>query len=202
MPEESVPVETAAVVGAAILESRHDSERVLQVVVDAGTETVHASLLDHKLVAFGATSGFLRPHRGRAATAVARIPMRFADQPDLAVPFFDVNVALTWAFVGDGPEAQLDVAGTAYAFCPGDLRPEEFRARRRDDFNALRFDDSSAAEPPARVEQVAEGSAAQSRRARRARPSVPRSLIDPSGMMWPPAGGRGSWRTAAKVRRP
>lgn len=199
-PEDPVPVDAAPIVGAAVLESRHDPERVLQVVVDAGTETVQVSLLDDGLVAFGTTFCVLRADRGRAATAVARVPMRFADLPDVAVPFFDVNIALTWASVGDGPGPQLDVAGTAYVFCPGDLRPEQFSARRRDEFNTLCFDEPSPTERQAEPAEVAAASSEPKRRARRPRPTGSRSLIEPSGMMWPPAGGRSCWRVVARVR--
>ena len=131
---------------AAALESRRSPARVLLVVADAATNGIDLELIDDELIAHGSGPCSLRtPDRG-AVTVLARVAVRYVAHGARGKPASEVNLAVTWAVVDERVGPVLDVAGTAYMFHPGELRPEEFRARRRDPFNI--FDRPELDRPP------------------------------------------------------
>lgn len=122
---------------AAALESRRSPDRKLLVVVDATTSEIDLKLIDDELVARGTGPCTLRAPDRSSATACARVTVHYTTGEWSNRAPSEVNLAVTWAVVGDRQGIALDVAGTAFMFHPDELRPEEFRARRRDPFNTL-----------------------------------------------------------------
>ena len=120
---------------AVVMESRR-SGRLLQVVVDVSTSQIHVQLVDDVVVAAGSGMCTLRPGDRTSITALARVTLQPVDDFVRLAPL-DINLAVTWVVVPEHGTPVIDVAGTAYLFQPCELRPEEFRARRRDPFNAL-----------------------------------------------------------------
>ncbi len=122
---------------AAALVSRHHSHRELLVVVDPDESTVNVKLFAGRLEAEGdAPCSIRRPDNG-GATVLAQVELREhaeGDDPARDEPL-TTNLAVTWAWVPLTHGVTLDVAGTAFVFHPGQVRPEEFRARADHPFN-------------------------------------------------------------------
>ncbi len=141
---------------AAALVSRHQGHRELLVVVDPEHETINVKLFTGRLEAEGDARCSIRGPDARGATVVAQVELDPIPEPGVdgdPAEILAANLAVTWALVRHPSRVTLDVAGTAFVFHPGQLRPEEFRARADHPFNRFPDDTPEVRPAPTRVSQ-------------------------------------------------